>query len=318
MEKFMNSDKLTLLDLDHVVMNDGRIYRVVGNLDSQTRFLGYNVYSPSADGDRLYRGKAYKKNFTEDDDLPADVLDTYELAATKDIAEHHDPVQSARSNSATFKSTVWFDLYAELVQIFGREAVGIFGSSMFGLHLAPEGNVRKDIDFVIHGMANVEPLQQHLPKIREKLGFTSVTAERQLQQYARYQNIFRNKNNSIRPIIARRWTGLQLSERVVTTIRIRDPALTIPVELVTPSTEDSQDVVVSGRVADADSSNLFPRKFSLITQRGHTDIYLLWWKFSTPVRDGDAVTLCGSLIMAKSHPIVRLTDFTQHWLRIED
>lgn len=318
MEKLMDSGKLTLLDLDHVVMNDGRIYRVVGNLDSQAHFLGYNVYSPSADGDRLYRGEPYKKNFTEDDDLPADVFDTYELVATKGIAVHHDPVQSARSNSVTFKSTVWFDLYAELVRIFGCEAVGIFGSSMFGLHLTPEGNVRKDVDFVIHGIANVELLQQHLPKVREKLGFTSVTTERQLQQYARYQKIFRNKNNSIRSIIARRWTGLQLSERVVTTIRIRDPTLTIPVELVTPSTEDSQDVVVSGRVTDADSSNLFPRKFSLITQHGHTDIYILWWKFSTPVRDGDVVTLCGSLIATKSHPVVRLTDFTQHWLKIED
>ncbi len=314
----MDSGKLTLIDLDHVLLNDGRIYRVVGNLDSQTHFLGYNVYSPSPDGDRLYRGEPYKKNFIEDDDLPGDVLDTYELVATKDITEHHDPIQSARSNSATFKSTVWFDLYSEFVRIFGEESVGIFGSSMFGLHLTPEGHVRKDIDFVIQGKANVDVLRQQLPKIREKLGFTSVTTERQLQQYVRYQKVFRNKNNSIRSIIARRWTGLQLAERVVTTVRLRDPTLTLSVELVTLSREDSQDVVVSGRVADADSSNLFPRKFSLITDHGHTDIYILWWKFSTPIRDRDAVTLCGSVVTAKSQPVVRLTDFTQHWLRIDD
>lgn len=313
----MDPGTLTLLDLDHVVMNDGRIYRVVGNLDSQTHFLGYNVYSPSADGDRLYRRKPYKKNF-EDDDLPVDVLDTYKLVATKDITEHHDPVQSARSNSIKFKPTVWFDLYSELIRIFGDEKVGIFGSSMFGLHLTAKGEVRKDIDFVIQGMANVEVLRQQLPKIREKLGFTYVTAERQRQQYARYQKIFRSKNNSIGPIIARRWTGLQLSERVVTTIRLRDPMLTIPIELVTPSTEESHDVVVSGRVADADSSNLFPIKFSLVTEHGRTDIYILWWKFSTPVRDGDAVTVCGSLVTIKSHLVVRITNFAHHWLRIDD
>jgi predicted nucleotidyltransferase len=219
-------------------------------------------------------------------------------------------------NSATFQSTVWFDLYTELVRIFGDESVGIFGSSMFGLHLTPAGNVRKDIDFVIQGIANVEVLRQQLPKIREKLGFTSVTAERQLQQYARYQRIFRNKNNSIRSIIARRWTSLQLSERVVTTIRLRDPALTIPSELVTTPTKDLHDIVISGRVTDADSSNLFPRKFSVTTDHEHTDIYVLWWKFSTPVRDGDAVTLCGSLVTAKGHSVVRLTDFTRHWLKI--
>jgi hypothetical protein len=318
METLVGSGELTLLDLDHVVMNDGRICRVVGNLDSQTHFFGYNVYSPSLGGDRLYRGERYTKNFIEDDDLPTDVLDTYELLAIKDVADHLDPVRSARLNSASFRSTVWFDLYAELLRVFGDESVGIFGSSMFGLHLTPEGSVRKDIDFVIQGMANVGVLRQQLPEIRDKLGFTSVTAERQLQQYARYQRVFRNKNNSIRSIIARRWTGLQLSEHVVTTVRLRDPTQTTPVELVTTRTRDCDDVVVSGRVADADSSNLFPRKFILITDHGNTDIYILWWKFSTPVRDGDAVTLCGSLAAAKSHAVVRLTDFTRHWLRIND
>jgi predicted nucleotidyltransferase len=318
MEKFMGGDELALLDLDHVVMNDGQIYRVVGNLDSRTDFLGYNVYSPSLGGDRLYRGEPYTKNFIEDDDLPSDVLDTYELLTIKDVAEHHDPVRSARLNNTSFRSTVWHDLYAELICIFGEESVGIFGSSMFGLHLTPEGKVRKDIDFVIQGMANVEVLRHRLPEIRDKLGFTSITAERQLQQYARYQRVFRNENNSIMPIIARRWTGLQLSEHVVTTVRLRDPAQTIPVELVTASARDCGDVIVSGRVADADGSNLFPRRFTLVTDRGPKEIYIFWWKFSTPVRDGDAVTLCGSLLAAKIHPIIRLTDFTRHWLRIND
>jgi len=307
-----------MLDLDHVVTNDGRIYRVVGNLESQTHFLGYNVYSPCDDGDRLYRGERYRKNSIEDEHLPVDVLDAYRLVAVKDIVEHRDPIQSARSNSATFKSTVWFDLYMELVRIFGEESVGIFGSSMFGLHLTPEGNVRKDIDFVVQGIPNVEALRQHLPKIREKLGFTAVTTERQLRQYSRYQKVFRNENNSILSIVARRWTGLQLSEHVVTTIRLRDSSLTIPVDLVTPSVDDSDDVVVSGGVVDADSSNLFPRKFGIVTQSGHLDVYVLWWKFSTPVRDGDNVALCGSLITLKGRTVVRLTNFSQHWLRIDD
>jgi predicted nucleotidyltransferase len=317
METFMEAGK-RILDLDHLVRKDGRIYRVVGNLDIQTHFLGYNVYSPSTDGDRLYRGERYKKNFIEDDNLPTDALDTYELVALKDVTEHHEPVRSARLNSVTFQSTVWFDLYTELARIFGDDSVGIFGSSMFGLHLTPEGNIRKDIDFVIQGIANVAVLRQQIPKIREKLGFATVTVERQLQQYDRYQRIFRNQNNSIRSIIARRWTGLQLSEQVVTTIRLRDPALTIPTELVTAPTKDLHDIVISGRVTDADSSNLFPRKFSVITEHESMDIYILWWKFSTPVRDGDAVTVCGSVVTVDGHPAVRLTDFTQHWLKIEN
>lgn len=315
----MCSDAVAVLDLDHVVMNNGRIYRVVGNLDSRTHFLGYNVYSPSADGDRRYRSEPYRKNFIEDEDLPADVLSTYELLAVEDIAEHRDPIQSAKSNSATFRSKIWFDLYTELVRVFGEESVGIFGSSMFGLHTTPEGGVRKDIDFVIQGIDNVPVLRQQLPKIREELGFTAVTVERQLQQYARYQKVFRSENNSIRPIIARRWTGLQPSKSVVTTIRLRDPTFKISLELVTRSAEDCHDVTLSGVVANADSSHLFPRRFSVVVSDGRrADIYIFWWKFSTPVRDGDRVTLCGSLIPTERCFVVRLTSFTQHWLSIED
>lgn len=307
-----------LLDLDHVVTRDGRIYRVVGTLDDQTRFLGYNVYSPGAGGDRLYRGEPYRKNFIEDHNLLPDVLDTYELLPATAVVEHHDPIKAARSSSATFRSTIWYDLYTELVRTFGEDAVGIFGSSMFGLHLTPEGGVRKDVDFVIEGIDNVPALRQELPKIREKLGFTSVTPERQLQQYTRYQRVFRNHHNSIRSIIARRWTSLQLTPSVVTTIRFRDPQHRMPLELVTPPAEGSDHTTLSGVVADADSSNLYPRRFTLITDTGPADVYIFWWKFSTPVRDGDTATLCGSLITTQNQPVVRLTSFTRHWLRIND
>jgi predicted nucleotidyltransferase len=314
----MRTGSLTLLDLDHVVTNDGRIYRVLGNLDSQAHFLGYNVYSPNPVGDRLYRGKRYTKNFIEDDNLPPDVLDSYELIGTNQVIEHHDPVRSAKLNNASFQSTVWHDLYTELCHVFGSESVGIFGSSMFGLHLTPEGKVRKDVDFVIHGLSRVGELRQRLPEIRDRLGFTDITAERQLRQYARYRRVFRNDNNSIRTIIARRWTGLQLSEQIVTTIRLRDSAQAMPVQLVATLARDCKDIIVSGRVVDADSSNLFPRRFTLVTDHGATEIYILWWKFSTPVRDGDVITVCGSLLTLKDSPVIRLTDFTRHWLRITD
>ncbi|WP_273937325.1 hypothetical protein [Kutzneria chonburiensis] len=162
-------------DLDHVVIDDGRIYRVLGNLDSNTHFLGYNVYMPSEDGDRVYRGRTYKKRFIEDEDLPADVLDTYELIPIEKVIDHLDPIQSAKTMCGTFEGTVWFDLYVELCEVFGDDSVGIFGSSMFGLHLTPEGKVRKDVDFVLEGVENIPTLRQTLPEIRKRLGFTEVS-----------------------------------------------------------------------------------------------------------------------------------------------
>lgn len=77
--------------MDHVVMADGRIYRVVGNLDHPAKFVGYNVYSPNPVGDRVFRGMTYRKNFTEDYELPQDALDTYVMLPKVRICEHLDP-----------------------------------------------------------------------------------------------------------------------------------------------------------------------------------------------------------------------------------
>jgi hypothetical protein len=106
---------------------------------------------------------------------------------------------------------------------------------------------------------------------------------------------------------------------VVTTIRLRDPTFTMPPDLVTSTPAGRpRHVIISGQVSDADGSNLFPREFRVITQYGYIEVYILWWKFSTPVWDGDMVTLCGSLVEIGSRPVVRLTNFSQHWLRIDD
>jgi len=311
------ADGRQMLDLDHVVLADGRIYRVLGNLESQTHFFGYNVYSPDPAGDRSYQGRRYRKNFIEDERLPADVLDTYELLPIADIVEHHEPVPTALTTARHFHPKIWTNLYDELVDAVGAESVGIFGSSMFGLHLTADGTVRKDVDFVVEGLDHVETLRKALPGIRDRLGFTTVTPGRQLRQYARYRKVFRNDNNSIMPIIERRWTGLQLSDDVVTTIRLREPQCRTPLELLTRQS-DRRDAVITGEVIAADGSNLFPRVFTLDTAAGRLDVYILWWKFSTPVRTGDLVTLRGSIIPLEHSRVLRLTNFSQHWLRIKN
>jgi predicted nucleotidyltransferase len=308
-----------LLDLDHVVLDDGRICRVLGNLDSTTHFYGYTIYTPDPSGDRRYHGRRYTKQFTEDEKLPADVRDTYELIPLARIAEHHDPISSAASMCPTFADTIWGQLHTELVRLFAPGRVGVFGSAMFGLHLTPDGQVRKDIDFVIDGLSNLALLRQELPRIRDTLGFTTISPQRQLQQYQRYQRVFRNPSNSIQAIIARRWSGLQLSDRVVTTIRLREPASTLPTDMVSPPAGSLLRATVSGRVLNAQSSNLFPRTFTIRPPDGQdTDVTSFWWKFTTPVEDNDLVTVCGSVLAAGDRPHIRLTDFTQHWLRIEN
>lgn len=311
----MNTHQLS--DLDHVMLSNGQIYRVLGNIRSDQYFWGYNVYSPDAQGDRTYQGQRYKKNYREDDLLPLDVLETYEVVRLSDVVASFDPIQTAQRQCASFQETIWFALYEQLKEVFGSDAVGIFGSSMFGLHLTSEGLIRKDIDFVIEGIQHVETLWRILPEIRQRLGFYEISEDRQIQQYQRYQRVFRNERNTIKEIIKRRWAGLQLSERVVSTLRFREKSIALPLELVHNATVIQRNTVISGVIHNAVMSNLFPRMFLVESGAEIYPVSIFWWKFSTPAREGDQVSLCGDKILLDGQEVIRLTNFHDHWLAFQ-
>jgi hypothetical protein len=234
------------------------------------------------------------------------------------IREHLDPRTAATENAGTFAGSPWAGLHAELNALFGASAVGIFGSAMLGMHLTPDGNVRKDVDFVIEGAGNIPVLREHLPAIRSKLGFTEVTSARQGRQYERYRRVFRNENNSTDLVITRRWTALQAPNGIVTTIRFRDPAVRTPYQLACAFPVQASDITVTGQVTDADLGNLFPRTFRLVTAGHAYTVHLWWWKFASPVRDGDTITVRGSRRDLPGHDVIRVSSFTSHWLQIHN
>ena len=304
-------------DLDHVVLSNGKIYRVLGNLQNEAYFFGYNVYAPDGNGDRIYQGQRYRKNFLEDEHLPQDVLETYEVLPRCEVALHLDPIQSAREMCFSFRQTIWFHLYEALIALCGEDAVGIFGSSMFLFHLTSQGQVRKDVDFVIEGIEHVASLQRALPEMRRTLGFQEISEARQLQQYQRYQHVFQNERNTIQEIIRRRWSGLQLSEQIVSTLRFREKSSVLPFELVQSPMVMQRNKMVVGKVSDAEMSNLFPRMFTLETETGPYPVYIFWWKLSTPVRPDDEISICGDSILLEGREVIRLTNFRTHWIAIE-
>ena len=70
--------------------------------------------------------------------------------------------------------------------------------------------------------------------------------------------------------------------------------------------------------APADLGNLFPRMFRLVTV-GHTyTVHLWWWKFASPVRNGDTITVCGSRRDLPGPDVIRVSSFTSQWLQIHN
>ena len=117
--------------------------------------------------------------------------------------------------------------------------------------------------------------------------------------------MFRNQNNSTNLVITRRWTALQAPNGVVTTIRFRDAAVRMPYQLACSFPAMAKDITVTGQVADADLGNLFPRLFRVVTAGYTYTVHLWWWKFASPVRDGDTITIRGSRsgpARARRHP----------------
>lgn len=309
-------------DMDHVRVEDGRIYRVLGNfaLDDDG-FLAYNLYSPNAEGDRTFRGVPYVKNYTEDNVAPRDVLDTYEVLTPGDVVESFDPISSAQAMSGTYDGTIWAKLYDRLTDVFGQDAIGIFGSALpgSGLHQNPDGSIKNDVDFFIEGLENVAELERRLREVREDLGFTDYSHASQQGILRAWSKVFRNPNNSLGAIMDRRWSGMQLSDgntTVLNTFRFRDRNVRPPSHLLSAENIVRRNVEIEGIAADALQGNLYPRAFTVESGDDQYPVYSFWWKFSSPVREKDQVALCGDVIDIDGQEVLRLTNYEDHWIKL--
>jgi predicted nucleotidyltransferase len=306
--------------MDQVLLDDGRIIRIMGNFSSDDYFFGYNVYSPDPNGDRYFRGKPYIKNYFEENDSISDVIDTYEIFEKNKIIEFFDPISTAQGIAKSYSGTIWYDLYDGLIKIFGSDSVGLLGSALSGLHLRGDGQIRNDIDYFLEGLVNVPLLQKNMRKIREELGFKDYGPEATQDIFNECSRVIRNPNTTISKIIERRWSGMELpgNKPIRNTIRFRDKGLITPFSILGNENILKKNIVIDGTVTNAIQSNLYPRMFNINSNTDSYKISCLWWKLSSPVLDGDKINICGDLLEIEGEKIIRITNFKEHWLQLKD
>ena len=90
----------------------------------------------------------------------------------------------------------------------------------------------------------------------------------------------------------------------------------MPYQLAAAFPVQAREITVTGQVAEADLGNLFPRMFKVQTDGHAWTVHLWWWKFATPVRDGETVTVHGSRRNLPGESVIRVSSFTDHWLKI--
>lgn len=309
-------------DNDQVLMGDGRICRVIGNVAAGDTFIGFSLYKPDPSGERNFRGQPYTRSRVEDPPRPyKDALQAYRAEPHNEVIEHFDAMRAAQEGHTSFEGTIWHDLYEELVNIFGKETVGVLGSALPGLHVDAAGKVKNDVDFFIEGLENVPKLAQHLIEIRQKLGFTEYSPEAEAKIRGGWERVFVNPANSYDAIMARRWSGMQIQRAgqiVLNTFRFRDKRIETPVEAVDPKRLIAKNVSITGTALGTDRANLWPRTFTLESGTRRYPIYFLWWKFCSPVREHDQVTLCGDIVDINSTEALRITDYEDHSIHIHE
>jgi hypothetical protein len=307
-----------LYDMDQVLLDDGRIMRVMGTFDSNQYFFGYNVYSPDKNGDRLFRGKRYRKYLSEALTGEESALGSSEIISISKIVEFFDPIKTSKQDNASFAGTIWHDLYDALVGVFGSDKVGILGSALSGLHFNIEGKLKNDVDFFLEGVENISVLRENMKKVREDIGFCDYEPEVLKVILDECSEVYTNKQNTLSKIIDRRWTGMELpgDYPVRNTMRFRDKSLISPFELLSDDKVIQSNVVMRGLVSGEAGGNLYPRQFFVSSNGEKRTVYCLWWKISSPVKDGDDVGVCGDLVDVNGVPTLRMAHFNNHWLHI--
>ncbi len=307
-----------LYDMDQVLLDDGRIMRVMGTFDSNKYFFGYNVYSPDENGDRLFQGKRYRKYLSESLTGVESVLGSSEIVNLNKIIEFFDPIKTAQQNNSSFTGTIWHELYDALVDVFGNDHVGILGSALSGLHFNIEGKLKNDVDFFIEGIDNISVLRKNMKKVREDIGFCDYEPAVLKVILDECSEVYTSNKNTLSKMIDRRWTGMELpgDHPVRNTMRFRDKRLVSPFELLSEKKVLERNVVIRGIVSGEAGGNLYPRQFTVSSDGDNHTIYCLWWKISSPVKDGDDVSVCGDLVNVNAVPTLRMAHFKNHWLHI--
>ena len=116
-------------------------------------------------------------------------------------------------------------------------------------------------------------------------------------------------------MIGRRWTAVQAPNGIVTTIRFRDPAIRVPYQLAAAFPVQARQITVTGRSPKQTWGTCSPHVQGADRWPPWT-VHLWWWKFATPVRDGETVTVHGSRLNLPGEPVIRVSSFTDHWLKI--
>ncbi len=263
-------------DCDYVLDRKNNFYIVKGYWNFKN-ILCSRVFALDPNGERY--NTLLKRNFRK-------VLDFGLITLSKkEVKRIFEPFEFYASNKSLLKG-VWAKIALQLEKYVGED-LGIFGSFLLGFE------VKKDVDFVIRGVKNCIKLKKKMQKIREKLGFTSITKEHinyQVKKYGAFHNL---RKNSFEKMFKNKWSAIQIKPGLLTTIRFIYKEKEIPENIF--ENRIVSRIKVAGEVIEDIGSNFCPRYFKIKSKNEIFTIGTYYWVYQSCVKVGDKVIVEGNL-----------------------
>ncbi len=174
---------------------------------------------------------------------------------------------------------IWKDYVDTLNEIgIDDSDIGIFGSYLIGF------DIEKDVDFVIYGKDNLYKYHDNIEYIKNKCNVTSITENHILHQYNKHKFKFSEKCD-LKEIISRNWSGIELSNGVLSTPRFIDlNNMNIPLK-------KGEDKIITVEVIEGLTSVMLPRVAKVKYKEEEYTIYSTLWKFQSFTKDGDILEI---------------------------
>ena len=263
------------LDVLDFIMDSDKNFWVVNKISGK-KFYGYMVYKKDKNGDRynFYTQETYTKS--------------------KDFS-NYSLIELPKFNFSVFKPKLFYLAHKEyLPGIWKKFAdslnaigisdnnIGIFGSYLIGF------DIIKDVDFVVYGLNNLETCYKNIKIFQQKIGATSISSKHIDYQYNKH-NASYNSNYDLKTIISRNWSGVQIKDGVLSTIRFVDESNQQIPKI------DAQKRILTGYVVDWLKSALVPRKATVCIDNENYTIYTHYWKLQSFARDKDKIIVYGKV-----------------------
>lgn len=299
------SSKKDINLFDYVLDNDDNLWIIEGmdNLDyildinediwivneiHNNKPLGFMIYKHDDNGERFnyFTGKNYIKNNKQElKDLPSKIKAVFK--PRQFYMAHKDDLPLEWKNFAKALNNAGIK----------DEDIGIFGSYLLGF------DITKDVDFVIYGLDALTKCYKNIDKIKRDLNATDITEKHIQYQYDKFKNYY-NPKYDLKTIISRNWSGIQIADGVLSTIR----SVILEKQCI-PLLSGKKEVVV-GEITNALESACLPRRAEVKVGDETFEIVSSLWKLQSFARIGDKLEIYG--LVDRDKKIILINDFEDY------